>query len=198
MICDSLIRMNAPLPDLNVPHPHRFTVNEFEKLCSSGMFDEVAKTELIEGEIFCMNAQFSRHARVKSTLLVELTLALRGMKSELTAISEVAVRLSDNSMPEPDIVLTSYTGDGAVPLDTVALIIEVSDTTLNHDLGRKADLYAASGVPEYWVVDVTENRVLMHSAPKDGDYPGQWDIPFGETLHSLTVDGLSVESRHLS
>jgi len=189
--------MNAPLPDLNVPHAHRFSVSQFETLCATGIFDDVAKTELIEGEIFCTNAQYSRHARVKSKLLVELSLALRAMNSDLTAISEVAVRLSDNSMPEPDIVLTRYTGDAAVPVETVALIIEVSDTTFDHDLGRKAELYAKAGVPEYWVVDVTDNRVLMHSAPADGDYPGQWDVPFGEPLHALTIEGLSVESGQL-
>ena len=186
--------MNAPQTYLNAPRPYRFNVEEFMLLSESGAFDDCGKTELIDGEIFYMNSQLTRHARTKSNLFVEIALALRAMNSDLTAVVEVAVHLSDESMPEPDIVITSYKGDRAVPLETVALVIEVSDTTLDTDLGRKLELYAKAGVPEYWVVDVNENRVLMHMAPVDGDYPGQIDVPFGELLISGTIEGLQVES----
>ena len=75
-------------------------------------------------------------------------------------------------------------------------MIEVSDSTLDIDLGRKADLYANAGVPEYWVVDVNENRVLMHANPRgDGSgYDGQLDVPFGERLFAVTIEGLMVET----
>lgn len=189
--------MNAPQALQTSPHPARFTVDEFLRLDDTGVFEKYSKTELIEGEIICMNAQYSRHARVKSQLLRALGNALELLGSDLEAWAEVSVQLDDDSLPEPDIVLTRHKGNGVVPLDSVALIVEVSDTTLQHDLGRKAELYARAGVPEYWVVDVTENRVLLHSGPVDGDYPGQWDVPFGEPLHSLTIAGLSVDSGRL-
>ena len=189
--------MNAPQTFLNVPRPYRFNVEEFILLNDSGAFADCGKTELIDGEIFYMNSQLTRHARTKSNLSVELALALRAMKSDLTAVVEVAVHLSDSSMPEPDIVLTSYKGDKAVPLDTVALVIEVSDTTLDTDLGRKRELYATAGVPEYWVVDVNANRVLIHVTPRDGDYPRQREVPFGEPLASETIAGLQVDSAGL-
>jgi Uma2 family endonuclease len=87
-----------------------------------------------------------------------------------------------------------------VPLESVALLIEVSDSTLEIDLGRKADLYANAGVPEYWVVDVIENRVLLHANPRsDGSgYNRQLDVPFGEPLHAATIDELTLETTGLA
>ncbi|MEO1400145.1 MAG: Uma2 family endonuclease [Cyanobacteria bacterium J06635_1] len=40
------------------------------------------------------------------------------------------------------------------------LVGEVADTTLASDLDEKKQLYAALGIPEYWVIDVTALRVL--------------------------------------
>lgn len=76
---------------------------------------------------------------------------------------------------------------------------QASDTTLDTDFGRKADLYAQAGVPEYWVLDLNENRVLMHANPRPGDggYDGQLDVLFGTTLHAAMIEGLEVETAGL-
>lgn len=189
--------MNAPQIALNQPQPVRFTVEEFIRLDATGVFDRYSKTELIEGEIVCMNAQWSPHARIKTDLTFELGMKLRELGLKLRPQIEVSVRLSDDSLPEPDIVLTIYRGKGAVPAETVALVVEVSDSTLDIDLGRKADLYAAAGIPEYWVIDLNENRALLHEHPSAEGYLGQADVLLGETLHSATIDGLSVETKGL-
>jgi Uma2 family endonuclease len=189
--------MNQPAQaSATASKPFRFTVDQFLALCAQGLFDNYAKSELIDGEIVVMNAQHSRHSRVKSRVAIRLGNALEALGSPLEPQIEASVRLSDGALPEPDIVLTSYRGAGVVPVDTVALLIEVSDSTLEADLGRKADLYAKAGVPEYWVVDLNENRILLHANPReDGSgYDGQLDVPFGESIHAATVAGLTVET----
>ena len=175
--------------------PFRFTVDQFLALCDQGLFDDYAKSELIEGQIVVLNAQHSRHSRVKSRLARRIGNSLEALGSPLERQVEASVQLSDGSLPEPDIVLTTYRGDGVVPVGTVALLIEVADSTLATDLGRKADLYAQAGVPEYWVIDLNENRALLHAHPRsDGSgYDGQRDVPFGEPLHASTVKGLTAE-----
>lgn len=50
------------------------------------------------------------------------------------------------------------------------LVIEVSDTTLRWDIGRKASRYALGGVREYWVIDVEGRRVFVHLLRDDGTY----------------------------
>ncbi|HEX8534344.1 MAG TPA: Uma2 family endonuclease [Allosphingosinicella sp.] len=190
--------MNALHDAANVPHAARLRVEDFLLLQEHGAFDDYSKSELIEGEIICMNSQFSRHARVKSNLAFELETCLRGMKSPLQAIVEVAVAVSADTMPEPDIVLTSFRANGPVPLDTVALVIEVADTTLATDLGRKADIYARVGIPEYWVIDLNEDRCLLHMGTGPDGYAEQIDVPFGEVLISATIDGLKAGTAGLA
>ncbi|MBY0519704.1 MAG: Uma2 family endonuclease [Sphingomonas sp.] len=103
-------------------------------------------------------------------------------------------------MPEPDIVLTRWRGKGPVPVETVALVVEVADTTLASDLGRKADLYAAAGIPEYWVIDLTEARAFLHASPAaDGDGDGeQIDVALPERLMAATIAGLEVEGAEVT
>lgn len=191
--------MNTPFRAITNPEKARLRVEDFLLLNDNGAFADYSKTELLDGEIYFMNAQHSRHARIKTQLAIELAMCLRKLGSNLQPIVEASTRINENSLPEPDIVVTSYTGPDVVPLATVALLIEVSDTTLEIDLGRKADLYANAGVPEYWVVDVNENRVLIHANLRgDGSgYDGQLDVPFGDRLISVTIEGLVVESSGL-
>lgn len=185
--------MNAAAPISTTPQKRGLRVEDFLLLDASGAFDDYAKTELIDGDIYVMNAQHSPHARAKSRLLVALANRLAEIGIDLEAISEVAVHLNGDTMPEPDVVLTRWRGNGPVPVDSVALVVEVSDTTLASDLGRKADLYAAAGIPEYWVIDLTEGRALMHELPDADGYHGQLDILLSERLISATIAGLEVD-----
>jgi len=189
--------MNAPAGISASPQKARLRVEDFMLLAESGTFTDYSKTELIDGDIWVMNAQWSRHARVKGRLAFALTSMLIELGSDLEVLTEVSVRTSDDGMPEPDIVLTTWRGEGPVPVETVALVIEVSDTTLDTDLGRKSDLYASAGVAEYWVVDLRENRLLMHEHPAAHGYEGQLDMLLGEPAHAATVAGLVVETQRL-
>lgn len=186
--------MNAPNRIVTTPERARLSVANFLLLADSGAFAAYTKSELIDGDIYVMNAQYSHHARTKSRLLVALAIRLKEIGSDLEALGEVSIRLNDDSMPEPDIVLTRWAGHGPVPVETVSLIVEVADTTLDIDLGRKAELYAAAGVPEYWVVDLNYDRVLMHARPEGDTYRGQRDVPFGGPLTAATIEGLEVGS----
>lgn len=178
---------------------HRLTVEEFLLLDREGAFGD-RRTELIAGDVFYMSPQFRPHGFAKDELAYRLRRALEAMGSEIGVATEQSVDFRPHSEPQPDIILTGEPqGKGAIPGSSVLLIVEVSDTTLEFDLGVKADLYATVGVPEYWVVDLNENRVLMHANPRpDGSgYDGQLDVPFGDTLHSVTIDGLAVATRGL-
>ena len=46
--------------------------------------------------------------------------------------------------------------------------MEMSDTTLGFDLTAKATLYARAGVVEYWVLDVSARRLVVHREPVEG------------------------------
>lgn len=184
--------MNAPFRIISTPEKARLRVEDFLLLDQSGAFADYTKTELIEGEIYVMNAQHSRHARIKTLLAVELNIALRAIGSDLEAWCGPSTRVSDQSLPEPDVVLTSHRGEGVVPLESVALIVEVSDTTLSIDMGRKLRIYAEAGVPEYWVVDV-EGRVIHQMwGPSGEGFAERREFGFGAVVEVATVAGVSV------
>ncbi|MBM3968185.1 MAG: Uma2 family endonuclease, partial [Planctomycetes bacterium] len=52
----------------------------------------------------------------------------------------------------------------------VLLLIEVSDSSTEHDLGEKARLYAEHDIPEYWVVDIQTEQIHVHRTPNQGSY----------------------------
>jgi Uma2 family endonuclease len=184
--------MNAPVRMTTTPEKARLRVEDFLLLDESGAFADYTKTELIEGEIYVMNAQHSWHARTKTLLAVEFNNALRAMGSDLEAWNDPSTRINDYSLPEPDVVLTRHRGRGVVPMESVALLVEVSDTTLDIDLWRKLRIYAEARIPEYWVIDLNGRRAIRLWEPSGGDYARRDETPLGERVASATVGGLAV------
>jgi Uma2 family endonuclease len=183
---------------LNIVRPLPLTVDDFLLLDKNGAFDGYGKTELIGGEIYYMNAQHRPHARMKGLLYQDLSNQLRTIGSELTALTEVTIAIPPHSAPEPDIVLTSEPdGEGPVPLASVALIVEVADTTLEYDLGPKALLYAQNGIPEYWVVDVQNKLIILHSKPVRSMYSAIQTHEFAADIEAITITGLVIKTDNL-
>lgn len=189
--------MNAITPITNLPQKRRLRVEEFELLEAGGAFEGVSKAELIDGDIYVLNAQYARHGLAKADLFYLLRRRLEELGGELTVYSEVSLSVAPDSMPEPDLFLAPRQGFGHVPVAGVALVIEVADSTLATDLGRKAELYAAAGVPEYWVVDLNGGRVVRHHRPGGSGYAERTETMFGERLTSATLPGVEVETAGL-
>ena len=176
---------------------YRLTSADYALLANAGAFGD-QQTELLDGDVLLMSPQFRPHAMTKLMLLRAIDRALAAISSPLVAIPEVTLDLAEHDQPSPDIVLTSEPwGAGAVPLASVRLIVEVSVTTLEFDLGRKASLYAGGNVPEYWVADLNGRVVHQFWSPADGAYTERRIVPYGETLASAAVEGLLTETATL-
>src|SRR5690606_20814261 len=130
-----------------------------------------ARVELIEGEIIDMAPIGSRHAMAVD-LLTERLVEMAN-RSALVR-TQGPGRLGPHSEPEPDIALLKRHVDRYVnshpTADDFLLIIEVSDTTLRFDREVKARLYALHRIPEYWVIDLTNDRLHVHRDPSQGRY----------------------------
>ncbi len=102
------------------------------------------------------------------------------------------------SGPDPDIAITSDSArDDYIALDTLALLIEVSSTTLSFDLKVRAALYARHGVAEYWVVDVARDLVHRHWSAADGVYRQKDEVSLGGELASVTMPELAIDTANL-
>lgn len=193
---DSARFVNVP-SSLALPHRAKLRAEDFWLLARSGAFDGYAKSELIAGEIWVMSAIHSWHAKTMSRLDFALRTALIAADSKLEVFVPVSVSLSGDSVPEPDLALAENHDDGPLPLAKVKLAIEVADTTLEIDLGRKAVLYGRHGVPEYWVVARDGACLYRHSSPEAGGYAKRDRFALGERVEAATIPGLTVETAGL-
>jgi len=177
------------------PEPFRFTLRDYLLLSESGAFNAYAKTELIEGVIVAVNAQYSRHARLQTALLRRLADACDGLQGNLGAWVEVSISMSDRSMPRPDIVVShGLPDDGPVEFASIALIVEIADSSLGYDLGDKLRFYAAAGLAEYWVVDGNARVIHQMWKPVGEAYKERREMGFGEGIDAITIEGLSIET----
>lgn len=182
---------------LQSPHKYRLRVADYLALAESGAFDGMC-TELIEGDVIVMSPEFRPHWYVKSELAYQLRKSLEHSGSSLFSGEEGSVALSENDMPRPDIIVTNEPrGEGPIPLVSVRLLAEVSNTTSVTDMGSKADLYARYQVPEYWVADVTGRVIHQMWSPTDGRYVEQRAVAFGAAITAATIPGLTVETAAL-
>ena len=189
--------MNAPQA-LTERQVAKLTVDDFLLLDRSGAFAAYRKTELINGTIVFVNAQYGRHLRVKIRLLRRLSDACDGLGGGLEAWSEGSIDMAPDSMPEPDLFITNATPpDAPVPAASVILICEVADSTVKDDLGEKAELYARRGIPEYWVVDLPAGLIHQMWSPSAAGYAERHECKLGDRIDAATVAGLGVDTAGL-
>lgn len=182
---------------LTTPHRAKLRVADFLLLAEAGAFADYARTELIEGEIWVVNSVHRRHARAHAQLTAEIGAALKASGSPFTFYTAPSTELSDDSLPEPDIAIGEVSDAKIFPGPAMRVAIEISDSTLDLDLGRKARLYARYGVPEYWVVDVEGQRIHQFWDPAGETYAKHRQIPFGSPVTAATLTGLAVETGNL-
>lgn len=186
------------IAEVEGPVRHKLTVEDFLILDEAGAFENVGRVELIDGEIFVMAPLHRPHAKTLIQLSYVVLEAVEALGTDLDALSPISSHLDANSLPEADIIIAERSEENFVTPATVRLLIEVSDSSLRHDLGPKAALYARTGIPEYWVADVRGRRIIrMHDAV-GGAYQGRSEHPFGESIASLTIPGLTIDTARLA
>lgn len=181
------------------PRPVKLTIDDFLRLDETDAFRDYAKTELIEGVIFAMNAQFSAHAHAKTLLLRRLADAVDKLMPGYVTWSEVSVAIPPGNLPEPDLVVTNFRPSprAPVPAETVALVVEVADTTAAFDLRQKAGVYARAGIAEYWVVDLDGGAIRQLWEPGSEGYGRHKNIELGDPIEATTIPGLAIETAGL-
>ena len=64
-------------------------------------------------------------------------------------------------------------------------MVEISDSSLRYDIGRKAALDASFGVRELWVIDVVRKTIRIFRDPASDGYREQRDVAAEETATPL-------------
>ena len=148
-----------------------FTRAEYHRMAEVGILKHSDRVELIRGEIVTMSPPGRRHSAFVDNLTQLLILRLGGRA--LVRVQNPVV-LDEYSEPQPDLVLLRRRAvpykDADATAEDVVLLIEVADTSIRYDRTTKLRLYAEAGVPEYWIVDCTSERVEVYRAPSATGY----------------------------
>ena len=148
----------------------RWTVVEIEEMVDRGIIDELERFELIGGEIVPMSPKGARHEMVKIELNRHFQ---RAIADGLSIAPATTLRLDTDAYVEPDfcvfprhLVANLRTLDGSA----VLLAVEVADSSLAYDLGRKIGVYAAYGVREVWVINANTLVTRIHTGLAGATY----------------------------
>jgi Uma2 family endonuclease len=142
--------------------PFRFTRAQYFRLAELGFFAG-KRVERIRGEIVETSPINWPHVVGcrKTGHALEVAFAGVGWVSRY----EQSISLADSD-PEPDVmVVAGRFEDYSDHPTTALLIVEVSDTTLDHDVTVKAEVYAEAGLPEYWVLDLNARQLIVFRDP---------------------------------
>jgi len=150
---------------------YRLNVRQFERMIDANVFRD-EKVELIGGYLIPMT---TNPPHVYVTMQLRDWFTQRLSRDEWLVREENPLKLSRSWRPNPDVAvvrgpIAEYARRTPGSSD-VALLIEVSDSTYRTDTGVKLRRYEASGVAEYWVVDLNRRRVEVRRHTGEGFGP---------------------------
>lgn len=182
-----------------VPIRKRLLTNEeYHQMVEAGILSERERVELIHGEVLEMTPIGNRHAACLRRLIRLLAPAL-GADAMLDAQNPLHLP-EERSEPQPDLVLLRPRDDGYASgppaAADVLLIVEIADSSLAYDRDVKVPLYARSGIPEVWLVDLAGGAVAVHRRPAGGSYRDVQILRRGDHLapQALPAARLPVEA----
>ena len=139
---------------------------EYEQLVELGAFRN-ERIELLEGALVAMSPIGAAHCYSVRRLNELLVLALHGRATMSCQLPFAALEFSE---PEPDLCILPLGDYDTEHPSEAHLIIEVSESSLALDRGKKLLLYARCSVPEYWVVNLPERCIEVYTQPTTGAY----------------------------
>jgi Uma2 family endonuclease len=152
-------------PSLTLDDLHRLSVDEYEQMGCAGLLED-ARVELIDGLLICKMPKNPQHAKSVRAIHRRLTDVV---PEGWSVFKEDPIRIPDLSEPEPDIAIvradpgdyqTHHPGPG-----DIVLVVEVADSSLVRDRTAKMAIYAKSGIPVYWLVNLIDGQLEVYSNP---------------------------------
>ncbi len=154
---------NERLKTNGEPKTIRWTRNEYYRMAEFGFF-EGKRVELIKGEIIEMSPMKSAHATAIS-LAIEILGKFFGKSFVIRTQLPMSFGKSDEPEPDVTVVEGKVRDFSQAHPKTAALIIEVSETTLNFDRTKKASLYAENKIEDYWILNLKNRSLEVYRHP---------------------------------
>lgn len=167
--------------------------------------DEENRYEYIDGEIYLLASPRTEHQYAITQLF---GLFFNEFQEEKCTpfVAPYDIRLKrlhrdDPNVVQPDLMIICDLDDHLDERDyytgVPSLVVEVlSESTKSKDLVTKLDLYMASGVKEYWIVNPFNKEVIIYSF-ENNEVNNTITYKHPETAQSFLFEGLSVELKRV-
>jgi Uma2 family endonuclease len=119
----------------------------------------------------------------------------RASPDEFSLVPETTFRLSEDTYLEPDVVIYPRTsGIRGLSANSVLLVVEIADSSLRYDTGRKAALYASFGIRELWVIDAVQLTTRVFREPAEDGYRDSRDFgPIEQLVPLIAPEAFAVK-----
>lgn len=167
-----------------------FSVAELEQMVAAGILPEDERIELIGGEVVPMSPKGNHHEILRVALNVYWA---RRLSEDVMLAPETTFRFNEDTYVEPDFVFyPKAVGIPGLKPDNALFVVEIADSSLAYDLGRKANVYAAFGVAEVWVINAVTLQTRIHRDPTPTGFRTIVDLPPTERLEPHLAPSLAV------
>jgi Uma2 family endonuclease len=173
--------------------PALWTAEQYLALVDEGVLGPDDRVELLEGVIVSMAPHDVPHAA--GVCRADYALH-RAVGDRAVVRVQLSLVLGKRSVPEPDAVVVAgrmADYDRAHPT-TALLVIEVADSSLKQDRLTKRGIYAAAGIPEYWIVNLPDDCVEIRRDPEPAArrYASVTIARRGDTIELGVLPGVRV------
>jgi Uma2 family endonuclease len=173
---------------------HEFTVSEYHRIADLGLFVD-HRVELLDGIIVEMSPIGDRHWHCHAAVTEYLhdTLGKRAF-----IVPQGSFPLGEKSEPQPDIAILERacaSTRGAPQPSSIFAIVEIADSSLLKDIGRKARLYARFGIADYCVVDLNADMLLHYREPHALGYAACDRLTALDRFELAALPGIVLEAR---
>lgn len=165
----------------------------YDDLCR--MPDDGNRYELIGGEIVVTSIPSWMHQLAAADFLKRIDDVVTADNLGWVSHGPLDIRLSEHDVVQPDVVYVSRARSSVLTSNGTSgapdLVVEVtSPMSRSRDLGEKLELYARSGVREYWLADPDVRQFRSFTLTADGYQPIPLD---GSTFRPLLLPGLEFD-----
>ena len=172
-----------------------WSVEKYHEMIEQGILMEDDPVELLEG---CLVRKMPKNPNHRISTRSTLKALEDIVPSGWYVDSQEPVAVS-GSESEPDVAVIrgdtrDYTAAHPGPED-IALVVEVSDSSLDMDRTSKRRMYAGAGIPCYWIVNLQEMCLEVFTDPtghgEKAEYGSLSKAGCDEKV-SLSIDGVTV------
>ena len=181
----------AALLDNAIAPVWKFSVERYHAMIEHGILGPDDRLELLEGLLVEKISKNPPHCIAN----VRVRRALEAIVRAGWDVAEQRPITLARSEPEPDVAVIRGDAEDYASRhpggSDIAMVIEISDASLERDRAWKKKIYAAAGIPCYWILNLVHRRLEAYREPQNGEYR-RMEIYLPDDAVPVLLDGAEI------